>query len=78
VQDCSAATQNLLLAVRAQGLGAVWLGVYPREERVEGLRELLGLPEHIVPLALVSVGHPTTEQGPANRYDKGRVHRNRW
>lgn len=78
VQDCSAATQNLLLAVRAQGLGGVWLGVYPREERVEGLRELLGLPEHVVPLALVSIGHPASEQGPANRYDEGRVHRNRW
>jgi nitroreductase len=78
VQDCSAATQNLLLAVRAQGLGAVWLGVYPREERVEGLRELLGLPEHIVPLALVSIGHPASEQRAVDRYDKGRVHRNRW
>jgi nitroreductase len=78
VQDCSAATQNLLLAARAQGLGAVWLGVYPREERIAGLRELLGLPEHVVPLALVSIGHPASEQRVVDRYDEGRVHRNRW
>ena len=78
VQDCSAATQNLLLAARALGLGAVWLGVHPREERVEGLRGLLSLPEHIIPLALISIGHPAVEQGPVDRYDERRVCRNRW
>ncbi len=78
VQDCSAATQNLLLAIRAQGLGAVWLGVYPRQNRVEGLRQLLGLPTHIIPLALISIGYPAAEQGPVERYDEGRIHRNHW
>ncbi len=78
IQDCSAATQNLLLAVRAQGLGAVWLGVYPRPNRVDGLRQLLGLPKHIIPLALISIGYPATEQGPVERYDEGRIHRNHW
>jgi len=78
VQDCSAATQNLLLAAHARGLGAVWLGIYPRMERVTGLRKLLGLPEHVVPLALVAIGHPAEHLPPADRYDAARVHRNRW
>lgn len=78
VQDCSAATQNLLLAAHATGLGAVWLGVYPREERVVALRKLLGLPEHIVPLALVAIGYPAEAKPPANRYVAARVHYNRW
>jgi nitroreductase len=78
VQDCSAATQNLLLAARALGLGAVWLGVHPREERVQGIRGLLSIPDEIVPLALLSIGHPAVEQKRADRYDQARVHRNGW
>ena len=78
VQDCSAATQNLLLAAHARGLGAVWLGVYPREQRVVDFRKLLGLPEHVVPLALVSIGYPAEEKSPANRFDPAKVHYNGW
>jgi len=54
VQDCSAATENLLIAAQAKGLGAVWLGVYPIEERVAGFRNLLGVPDHVIPFALIS------------------------
>jgi nitroreductase len=78
VQDCSAATQNLLIAAQAKGLGAVWLGVYPREDRVAGIRKLLGLPEHIVPLSLIPIGYKGEEKPPADRYDASRVHHNRW
>lgn len=78
VQDCSAATENLLIAVEAKGLGAVWLGVYPREERVAGIRKLLGLPEHVVPLSLVPVGYKGEQKPPANRYDASKVHHNGW
>jgi len=78
VQDCSAATENILIAAHAKGLGAVWLGVYPVEERVVGLRQLLGLPEHIFPLALISIGYPAETKPPANRYDAARVRYNRW
>ena len=78
VQDCSAATQNLLLAAHANGLGAVWLGVYPREQRVVDFRKLLGLPGHVVPLALVSIGYPAEEKSPANRFDPAKVHYNGW
>jgi len=78
VQDCSAATENLLLAVRALGLGAVWCGIYPREERVQGLQKLLGIPEHVIPLNVISIGHPAEEQGRVERYDASRVHRDHW
>lgn len=78
VEDCSAATQNLLLAAHAQGLGAVWLGYYPVEERVEVLRELFGLPENIVPLAVIAIGYPAEKPAPADRFDRDRVHLERW
>jgi nitroreductase len=78
VQDCSAATENLLIAVEAKGLGAVWLGVHPREDRVAGIRKLLGLPEQIVPLSLIPIGYKGEEKPPANRYDASRVHHNGW
>jgi len=78
VQDCSAATQNLLLAAHAKGLGAVWLGVHPREKRVVGTRKLLGLPEEVIPLAIIALGYPAERKGPAGRFDTSRVHRNGW
>jgi len=78
VQDCAAATENLLLAVHAKGLAAVWLGCYPREDRVAGLRKLLGLPEHVVPMALIPIGHPNEKKGREDRYRADRVHYDRW
>ena len=78
VQDGSAATQNLLLAAHAQGLGAVWLGIYPFDERIQGMRKLTNLPEHMLPLALVALGHPAESMPRADRYNPQRVHTNRW
>jgi len=78
VQDCSAATQNILIAVQAKGLGAVWLGVYPIEERVVGMRKLLGIPEHVIPFSLISIGYPAEQKPRANRYNRSRIHHNRW
>jgi nitroreductase len=78
VQDCAAATENLLIAAQAQGLGAVWLGVYPREQRITGLRRLLGIPEHVVPFSLITVGYPAEHKPRANRYNNTRVHHNCW
>jgi len=78
VQDCSAATQNLLLAAHAQGLGAVWVGVYPNEERLEGFRKLLEIPEEIIPFALVPVGYPAESKPPSNRYEPSRIHNDHW
>jgi nitroreductase len=78
VQDCSAATQNLLLAAHALGLGAVWTGFHPMEDRVRGMQRLLGLPDHVVPLALVPLGHPDQPSGRKERFREDRIHRNRW
>ena len=78
VVDCAAATENMLLAAHALGLGACWCGVYPREKRMEGLRKLLGLPQNVIAHSLVVIGHPAEQVGAENRYREERVHRNRW
>ena len=78
VQDCSAATQNLLLAGHALGLGAVWVGLYPNEDRVARMRRLLGLPGHVIPLCLVPLGYPAEEIPREHRFDPARVHHDRW
>lgn len=77
-QDCSAATENLLLAATALGLGAVWLGVHPREDRVAAVRRVLGIPANIAPLCLLSIGHPAEHKEPRTQYDEAKVHRERW
>ncbi len=78
VQDCSAATENLLIAATALNLGAVWLGVYPREERVSAVRQVLKIPNDVVPLNIVSIGHPAEVKAPRTQYDKERIHQNTW
>jgi nitroreductase len=78
VQDCSAATENLLLASTALGLGAVWLGVYPLDERVGFVRRLLALPRTVTPLNLLALGHPAETKPPRTQYDATRVHRQTW
>jgi len=78
IQDCSAATQNLLLAAHDLGLGAVWTGVYPREERIRGFREAFKLPDHILPLAFVVIGYPAERLQPQDRFRPERIHYNRW
>ena len=78
VQDCSAAIENLLLAATALGLGAVWLGVYPRKERVNAIRNVLKIPETVIPLNLVSIGHPAEEKESRTQYDEQRVHHEQW
>ena len=78
VQDCGAATENLLLACHGLGLGACWLGVHTRPDREAGARKLLGLPDDVVPFALISIGWPAERKGREDRFDLARVHRNRW
>ena len=77
-QDCAAATQNILLEATHLGLGAVWMGVYPEEKRVNGVRELIGAPEDIIPFCIIALGHPAEQPAPADRYDAERVHINKW
>ena len=78
VQDCSAATENILLMAQELGLGAVWLGIYPIEDRVKATKELLGLPENVIPLAIISLGYPAENKAPADRFNPSRVHINKW
>lgn len=78
IQDVSAATENLLLAAHAVGLGAVWTGVYPIPERLEGVRKALGLPSNIVPLAVVPVGYPAGNATPKDKWMSEKVHYNGW
>lgn len=77
-QDCSAAVENALLAAHAIGLGGVWLGYYPKLERVAPLKELLGIPEGVEPLAVLAIGHPAETKPPSDRFDPSFVHRERW
>jgi nitroreductase len=78
VQDCAAATENMLIMAVELGLGAVWLGIYPIEDRVRGLRRLIGLPENVIPFALVPIGQPDEEKKNLDRFDGERVHRDGW
>ncbi len=78
VQDCSAATQNMLLRATELGLGTVWCGIYPDQERVKGLGTLLNLPDHVVAFSLVCVGYPAEKPEPVDRFKKDRIHFERW
>lgn len=78
VQDCSAATENILLAAEEKGLGAVWLGVYPIEDRVEGIKKLLNLPDSVIPLSIIPVGYPDEQREAADRFNTARIHYDRW
>jgi nitroreductase len=68
----------MLLAAHALGLGAVWCGVYPREQRMDGLRRLMGLPENVVAHSLVVVGYAAEQIPPVDRFQPERVRRNHW
>lgn len=77
-EDCSAATENLLLAATALDLGAVWLSCYPNEKSVERIKTYLGLPETVCPLAIVPVGVPAENPEPKVKWDPEKIHYDRW
>ena len=78
IQDCSAASENMLLAAHDLGLGAVWIGVYPAENLVREVRNILNIPQHIVPFSIIGMGYPAEEKKGRLRYDKSKVHNNGW
>ena len=78
VVDCSAAVQNILLAAEARDLGACWVGVYPRQPRIDGLKKLFGLPEEIMPHSLIALGHPAEKKAPNNNYKEDRIRYEKW
>ena len=78
VQDCSAATENILLAAHAYGLGAVWCGVYPNPERIPGVKRVLNLPDAIMPLNIITLGYPATDNQPKDKWNPDVVHYQTW
>ncbi len=78
IQDASAASENLLLAAHAMGLGAVWCGIYPIAERVDDVQKALDLPSHIIPLNIVPVGYPAQEGKVKDKFKAENIHFNRW
>lgn len=78
LQDCSAAIENLLLCAHVLGLGACWMGVHPREQRIKRLKEVLKLPGSVVPVACICVGHPAEVKEPRSRFSRDYVHLEKW
>ena len=78
IEDCSAAIQNMLLAVHSLGLGAVWCGLYPVIHLTKSMKQLLSLPETIIPVGLIAIGHKGEERTTADRFDKTKIHYEEW
>jgi len=78
LQDCSAAIQNILLAAHALSLGACWVGVHPSENAIRRLKELLGLPSAVIPIAVIALGRPGEDPGPRTRFNPSYVHCEKW
>ena len=77
-QDCSAATENLLLAAEALGLGAVWTAAFPYEDRVAPIREALGLPDNVAPLCVVPCVYPAGDDQPKDKWKPENIHYDKW
>ena len=76
--DCAAATENLLLAAEAIGLGAVWTACYPYEERMGTTIEALGLPDDVKPYCIVPVGYPGGNLKPKDKWKPSNIHYEKW
>lgn len=77
-QNCSAATQNLMLAAHGLGLGSCWIGVYPVKETISGIQKIFNLPSYVLPISLVSLGYPAESPVAEDRYKNEKVHFNKW
>jgi nitroreductase len=78
VQDCSAAAQNILLAVEGIGLGAVWIGIFPRDERMNAVKKVAKLPDHLIPLNVIAIGYPTGVEEPKDKWKTENMFWNSW
>lgn len=76
--DCSAATQNILLAAESMGIGAVWTAAYPYPDRMDAVKQTLNLPAHILPLTVIPLGYPSVEDMPKDKFNEKQIHYNRW
>lgn len=75
---CSAATQNILLKCTELELGAVWLGVYPDQSRIDWIKQTLELPQDKIPMSLIAIGYPQTSQTKTRNIDSSKIHFNKW
>lgn len=78
ITDCSAASENLLLAAEATGLGAVWTAVYPDKSRINHVRKILGIPSNIIPLNCIPVGYPAGKEKPKDKWNPANIHWDKW
>ena len=78
IHDCSAASMNILLAAKALGLGAVWTGVYPGDDRVAKVREILSIPAGFMPLNIIPLGAPAENPPPKDKWNSAKIHHDRW
>lgn len=76
--DCSAASENLLLAAESMGLGAVWTAVYPESDRITKVRAVLSLPDYIIPFNLIPVGYPQHKEEAKDKFNVENIHYNKW
>lgn len=76
--DATLASENLLLAAEALGLGAIWTAIYPDGDRMEFLRRALGIPKAVIPLNLIPVGHPTGVDKPKDKFIPEKIHWGKW
>lgn len=72
--DCSAATQNILLATEAMGLGGTWTAAYPYDDRIEVVRKNLGIPKNIIPLNVIPIGYPKGIEKPKDKWKPDKIH----
>lgn len=78
VQDLSAATENILLEATNQGLGSVWIGIYPLEDRLAHVEKTLNISGDVHPFSIIALGYPLKEKTVKLRYDSSKVHYNKW
>ena len=78
IMDCSCASQNILLAAEALGLGAVWTAVYPNQESIDFVRKELNIPPYVIPLNIIPIGYPTGEDKHKKKYDPKNIHWEKW
>lgn len=76
-QDLSAASENILLAAHAIGLGGVWTCIYPHPERIDPVRSILNIPPELIPFNLIPIGYPAATHAPLNKWHPDRIHQNR-
>ena len=76
--DCAAASENILLAAHSLNLGAVWVGIYPDKQRMNEMVKLLELPKNIKPVSLIPIGYSDEEKPESNRYNRDKIHYNKF